>query len=952
MYRPHKQVFSMNPRSTALSRCVASLAFVLSVVCSSSSFSNEPVAATERSSLSKRFTSSTTDAEIQPPDFQRHIGPLLGRLGCNGRACHGSFQGRGGFQLSLFGYDFEADHKALLAEGTGRVDVDAVDESLILAKPIDADMHEGGKRMDIDSWQYRALQSWIASGAEFPGNLQILEQLVVTPSEIIFRGEETPVQLRAIAHWADGTTEDVTELCRFTTNDDAVATVNEDGLVTTSGAGDTHVVIAYDKAVVPVTVIRPMDIRAAILDRPAPSSHPIDQLVQTKLDKLQIVPSDLCSDADFIRRASLDVTGVLPSPDRVKQFLEDPSQDKRTRLVDELLDDAGYAAWWATRLSDWTGNSEAQLNNYFPVRGAASKFWYAWLEKRLADNVPYDDIVEGIVMSESRLPDESYADYCQAMSDACREGDKEAFAARPGIPQFWARNNFRAPEERAIGFAYTFLGVRIQCAQCHKHPFDRWSKEDFDKFAVLFSSVQANPNIVSRDARETRDEMMAELVGNKELRGGELRRKIAEAFQDGEVVPFPELVIQLRGGERMKQEKNPKKKKQQQARQNAPTGNILGDLDQVSLAGDPRNALMQWLREPNNPYFAKAIVNRVWANYFGIGIVNPTDDMNLGNPPSNGPLLDFLASEFVDSGYDLKRLHRLILLSDTYQRSSKPNVTNAADQRNFSRHVPRRLPAEVIRDAVFLATASDAEAEQARRELSTLAVGGLSNIARGNVREFSLQVFGTSTRESNCDCDRSETPNVLQAIYLQNDMDIHRRLTRSGGWTSQASVMLTGSQLRERGGQAGGGQAGGNNQARAIRNLNEQIERRLAAFNSLPPKRQAMMKPQVEKQLRAANKRLEQLGAPKISLDDRFNAQPKANDKEDDSSTATTLAVKNKQDIPGLVENAYLRTLTRLPDDEEMQIATQFIEEASHGGEAIESLMWTLLNTKEFILSH
>lgn len=944
---PTPHVF-MNPLSKSFRRY-----FALAVVCTavlglSTSFSDEPVAEAEHTSLSRRFAQSS-DTQLPPsaPDFQRHIGPLLGRLGCNGRSCHGSFQGRGGFQLSLFGYDFHADHKALLAEGTGRVDVDAVDESLILAKPIDADMHEGGKRMDIDSWQYRALQSWVASGAEFSGNLQILEKLVVTPSEIIFRGEDTPVQLRAIAHWADGTTEDVTELCRFTTNDDAVSTVNEDGLVSTSGAGDTHIVIAYDKAVVPVTVIRPMNVQVAMLDRPAPSSHPIDQLVQIKLEKLQIVPSELCSDADFIRRASLDTTGILPSPDRVKRFLDDPSPDKRARLVDELLDEDGYAAWWATRLSDWTGNNEAQLNNYFPVRGAASKFWYAWLEKRLADNVPYDDIVEGIVMSESRHPDESYSDYCEAMSEACREGDKEAFAARPGIPLFWARNNFRAPEERAIGFAYTFLGIRIQCAQCHKHPFDRWSKEDFDKFAVLFSSVQANQNLVSRDARETRDEMMAELVGNKDLRGGDLRRKIAEAFQDGEVVPFPELVIQLRGGERMKQEKNPKKKKQQQAKQNVPTGNILGDLDQVSLASDPREALMQWLREPNNPYFAKAIVNRVWANYFGIGIVNPTDDMNLGNPPSNGPLLDFLASEFVESGYDLKRLHRLILLSDTYQRSSKPNGTNAADQRNFSRHVPRRLPAEVIRDAVFLATASDDEAEQARRELSTLAIGGLSNIARGNVREFSLQVFGTSARESNCDCDRSETPNVLQAIYLQNDMDIHRRLTRSGGWASQASVRLTGSRLKER-----GGQAGGDNQARAIRNLNEQIERRLAAFKDLPPKRQAMMKPQVEKQLRAANKKLEQLGAPKISLNDAFNAKPKANETIDDTPQVTKLADKSKQEIPGLIENAYLRTLTRLPDEEEMQIATQFIEEASHAGEAIESLMWTLLNTKEFILSH
>ncbi len=224
-------------------------------------------------------------------------------------------------------------------------------------------------------------------------------------------------------------------------------------------------------------------------------------------------------------------------------FLKDQSPDKRNRLIDELLEQPSYAAWWAVRLSDWTGNNEVQMNNYFPARGAASRYWYAWIEKRLADNVPYDEIVEGLVDAESRLPGESYREYCETMSAACRNNDDEVFASRPGVPQYWARNNFRMPEDRAVGFAYSFLGIRIQCAQCHKHPFDQWSKEDFDKFAVLFSSIQANSNSVEKESKETQQALLAQVTGGKEIRGGDLRKKVAEAVKEGQTVPFPELLV-------------------------------------------------------------------------------------------------------------------------------------------------------------------------------------------------------------------------------------------------------------------------------------------------------------------------------------------------------------------------------------------------------------------------
>ena len=499
--------------------------------------------ATITAPLSQRFADGKTD---EVPDFQRHVIPLLGRLGCNGRACHGSFQGRGGFQLSLFGYDFQGDHEAMMEEDSSRIDVDDIEESLVLAKPVDEDMHEGGKRFDKGSWQDHVLRSWIADGANFEaGKLQKLEQLEIVPAEIQFSKDGEQVDLKAYAHWQDGTVEDVTELCRFKSNDDAIAPIDENGQVKSGQRGDTHVVVMYDIAVVPVPVLRPI---AATPQKQRQFEQPVDQLVQQKLDKLGIVPSDQCTDAEFIRRATLDITGILPSAENVRAFLADSSADKRARLIDELLDSPGYGAWWATRFSDWTGNSEAQLNNILPFRGAATRIWHEWLRTRLDDNVPYDEIIEGIVAANSRNEGESYEAFCKSMTEACQPGNEKAFAEREGMPLYWGRRNFQKTEDRAIGFAYAFLGVRIECAQCHKHPFDQWSKSDFDEFAKLFAPMRYNQNQVAPEAKDERQAMLDKLTGGKKMKNnGELRKLIYAAARKGEVVPFGELLVNTRG---------------------------------------------------------------------------------------------------------------------------------------------------------------------------------------------------------------------------------------------------------------------------------------------------------------------------------------------------------------------------------------------------------------------
>jgi len=890
--------------------------------------------------LSKRFAKADTDAV---PDFQKHVVPLLGRLGCNGRSCHGSFQGRGDFQLSLFGYDFSGDHKAMLDEATGRVDVDDVDESLILAKPSDADLHEGGKRFDTGTWQHHVLRRWVQSGAKLDRDQPLkLKQLEIIPNELQFKTAEETIQLRAVAHWQDGTYEDVTDLCRFSSNDDSIADVDENGHVKSGDQGDTHVVVFYDNAVVPVPVLRP--IGPAIQTNGAPTS--IDRLIAQKLDKLGVQPSAICTDSEFIRRVSLDITGILPTGDRVRQFLADETPNKREILVEQLLESPGYSAWWATRFSDWTGNNEEQLINALPVRGAGSRMWHEWLRVRLDQNIPYDKIIEGIVEANNRDEGESYLDFCKEMTQACQPGNEEIFAKREGMPLYWARRNFAKPEERAIGFAYTFLGVRIECAQCHKHPFDRWSKDDFDQFSKLFAPMRYNANAVAPDGKATQKELMNKLTDGKELRGGDLRRAVYAAARDGKVVPFGELLVNTRtvSDKIKKQRAAAKKKGRKMAPLNIPKGTILGG-EPLELSKDPRPALMQWLRDKDNPYFAKAIVNRVWSNYFGLGIVDPTDDMNLANPPSNAPLLDHLALDFIAHDFDLKWLHREIVASEAYQRSADTNETNQMDRVNFSHHIPRRLPAEVVHDSVVLATGSDRQSDKLRGLVDTMAIADGKSKQR-NSQDYALSVFGQSIRETNCDCDRSDAPSLLQTIYLRNDREIHERLADKDGWVAQAckSLGVPGPISK-----ADPKQKAKERSAIALR---KQIVDRVVAFNKMPDDRKKRNLASTKKQYTKAKSRLKSYGYS-IPAFDSLMDNPKDWLTEDLQAVGVTASgTSETKTMQSLVEDVYLRTLSRYPDPDETQVSIEFIEGSATVADGIQSLLWALVNTKEFIISH
>jgi hypothetical protein len=851
---------------------------------------------------SQRYKTAQTAAE---PSFRRHVVPMMSRLGCSGRECHGSFQGRGGFQLSLFGYDFEKDHEQMsLAEngdeGEVRVNLKDPAGSLLLRKGAALMGHKGKERFAKDSWEYNLLLKWIGAGAKIDvAETGEFDRLEVFPKEIVFRKPGDAVQLRVMAHWKDGTVEDVTEITRFRSNDESVAAVTESGRVSSSGKGDSHVVAFYDNGVVPVPVMLPMS-NTASYPKNVAAKNKVDELINAKLRKVGIIPSPLCSDAEFLRRASLDVTGTLPTPPEVEAFLADKAPDKRDRKIDELLGRPGYAAWWTTKLCDFTGNNPLVLRGNGLAANAAqvnfgpqlSRQWFDWVYARVDQNRPYDEMAAGIILGSMRSrPDQPYKEYVEEMSSYFRTGGVD-FGKRETMPWFWARQNVQKAEDKALAFAHTFLGVRIECAQCHKHPFDQWTKQDFAQFQAFFNSItfkqgDGNPDKAAKTmasmnasgaqvqpavptgsseltfaglretiraeaaakvdaqyrekdlkrSREIREAKLKELQGvlaaaaggpehesaaiaadldalrespleppamteaEKTRRGADLKVAYQRAEEGivrdriarGEPLAWADLSAQA--------PKTPKPAEPEAAKASVQgssrviTPKLLGgEAVMLETFEDVRKPLMEWLRAPENPYFAKAWVNRVWSSYFGRGLVEPADDLNLANAPSNAALFNYLAGTFAANGFDMKWLHREILRSNAYQRSWQTNPTNKVDEKNFARAMVRRLPAEVVYDAIMMATDTRERLLEYPSDVSGRAIGagGTTNYAPQKTAKtpnaYALSIFGKPARQTNCDCERVMDPTLLQTIFTRNDPSLLSRIDdkRGTAWIEEA----------------------------------------------------------------------------------------------------------------------------------------------------------------------
>ncbi|MCA9191555.1 MAG: DUF1549 domain-containing protein [Planctomycetales bacterium] len=784
--------------------------------------------------LAPAYERFARDAVTEVPDFQRHVVPLLGRLGCNGRNCHGSFQGRGDFRLSLFGYDFEMDYQGLThAASAGhalRVNRDSVANSLVLQKPTLQEDHEGGQRFRQDSWEYRLLKRWIESGASRSEQPQELASLDVQPNEALLQTDGQVIQLRVVATWTDGDQEDVTPLCRFRTNDDSVATVDEDGKVCSTGSGDTHIVAFYDNGIAALPVLRPRTSPDFLPTEVASETAPIDRFILTKLNKLQLTPSSQCNDTEFLRRVSIDLTGTLPTPSEVRQFLADARPDKRNVKIDELLQRPSYAAWWTNKLCDFTGcnpNQQAEMGQELSVQ------WYMWIFERLQENTPYDELIRRIVLAQSRNPGQSYDDYSRETSTYFQDDSVGEFAARETMPHYWTRRSMQEPARAGEAFAHNFLGIRLQCAQCHKHPFAPWTQADYQDFSHFFESVTFGVRPEEFDRyRELAKKVGLNVPNDK---GAAIRVDALRQLDNETIIPWRELYIRNRD--------EPKLVKL-----------LRSQVVELQGQADPRQPIMDWMSKPDNPWFARSFVNRVWATYFHRGIVDPPDDLNPANPPSHPLLLDWLAENFILHDFDMKWLHREIVSSQTYQRSWKPSSNNQDDFHNFSRSIPRRMPAEVVYDGVKQALESDEKAELVRTDLTRRATGHLSMRLAGT---YAMQIFGKPERAVNCDCERNNQPTLLQAVFLQNDPIIEQRLEESGWLRDLASQAAT----------------------RKTRDASQ-----LARSHAL------------------------------------------------------------------LVEQAWLRVLSRLPSDQEIAHATAYLQQTETLVEGMQDLLWALMNTKEFLL--
>ncbi len=702
---------------------------------------------------------------IERVDFERHVMGLLGRFGCASGSCHGSFQGKGGLQLSLFGYDPSLDYQSLVRASNGRrIDLADPDRSLVLLKATGQVPHEGKTRFGKDTWAYALLRAWIAGGAQRSAGSGSVKAVSVTPAEHAFRKAGQSVQLRVEALFADGSKEDITPLCDFRSNDDAVAEVSSLGVVKALRPGDTPVVVSYRGTVVPVRVLVPAPAGPGFVYPKVPTVNYIDRLVFAKLKRLNMVPSDLSGDGEFLRRVYLDTIGTLPSPDEVRKFLADKSADKREKKIDELLAHPMHAALWATKFCDITGNNTDGLENPPQRKAYLSQMWHDWFRRRLERNTPYDEIVKGVLTATSRegKTAEEYVKQVEGFEECQDKAEKTAYADRQTLDLFWRRQQRVTIEEWGEKTAAAFLGVRLECAQCHKHPFDRWSQADYRAYANLFAPVNF---AIGPDAAKMFRTANQERQQKSQRRLQELRRKGVKV-NTLPVAPLREVFVG-RAGRLLADPQT-----------NRPlTPRVLGGPEvRVKQGEDPRVALFEWMRSPQNPFFARSFVNRVWGHYFGVGIVHPVDDFSLANPPSNPALLDALAADFLKKKYDLRAIEKTILLSRTYQLSSTPNPTNRLDRINYARSYIRPLLAEVVVDTLNAALGTSEKWAPAEAAAGARAIEvGASRVQNPNVN-YVFRVFGRPPRTTACDCERAMDPALPQKLFLLSDANLQAKL--------------------------------------------------------------------------------------------------------------------------------------------------------------------------------
>jgi hypothetical protein len=750
-------------------------------------------------------------------EFVNDVMPVLAKGGCNNTACHGSPAGKGGLKLSLFGYEPELDHPAIVKDADGRrVDLKKPENSLLIRKATGAVSHGGGTRFKAGSLEYHTLLAWLKEGAPGIGEFEArVKQVQVIPDEAWMASAGAKQRLAVTALMSDGTTRDVTDKALFSSNDDAIAAVDGGGMVAAKRPGETSIMIRYlgQVAVSRVAVLPPWKLPQNVR---LPSASYVDERVHEKLLKLRTLPSDLCTDEEFIRRAMLDVCGVIPTPEEVRAFVNDRSPGKRAALVDRLLERPEFVDLWTMKWND-------TLRNNPRLTRLGLGAYARWIREQVEKNRPYDEFVRDLLTAtgkntEIQLDLNNLPPQLQRRPNAARLVEQlNSAPPNPAVNYFVVS---RDPLDVTAATSQTFLGVRIECARCHNHPFEKWTQNDFYGLAGFFTGIRAvggnqAPNIllVNQRAPGPRHPKTNEIVEPRTLDNAEVR---------------------------------------------------------IERGEDKRGVLAEWLTSPENPYFAKAMVNRIWGHYFSRGVVDPIDDFRVTNPASNPELLDDLAKDFVAHKFDVKHIHRIILNSRTYQASSRPNQYNRHDTSNFARYYPKRMMAEQLYDSISQATGVPLFVPRrpgARRPAANLMAQALEDAipdgpvnrvmqlpalagpgrGRFGVGQF-LNAFGKPRREVVCECERSSDGHVGQALTLINGDEINGKISAPRGRVQQLV-------------------------------------------------RSALPEPQV-------------------------------------------------------VEELYLAALSRRPDAAEMNEALAFLRSSASRQEGVEDLMWSLLNSREFLFNH
>jgi hypothetical protein len=664
-----------------------------------------------KTELSVKFESKTLTLPVKveksaftpPISFSLDVMPVFTKAGCNTGSCHGSARGKDGFHLSLFGYDHEGDYGKVTRQMMGRrINLALPEESLLLTKAVGAVQHTGGKLIEPKDDLYQTIVKWLEAGAPAdPKDTAYVTGVEIYPVQAVLEGTGATQQFTVRAKYSDGTDRDVTKIASYASNNDVSAKITKTGLVTADKRGEAFVMARFDAFTVGAQILAIP--REANFTFPQVAEHNyIDTLIHNKLKKIRITPSEVADDATFLRRVTLDITGTMPSPEEVRSFLSDKDAKKREKKVDELLERPEFTELWVMKFAELL--QIRTDNNQFQYKSALQ--YYDWLKDQFARNIPMDKLTQELLTAKGGTFANPAANFYKVETDVLKLSEN---------------------------VAQVFMGMRMQCAQCHNHPFDRWTMNDYYGFAAFFAQV----------GRKTGEDQRETVVFDRG--SGGVRHPVGNR-------DIPPKFLGADGGK-------------------------------PEAGQDRREVMARWLASPQNPFFAKNLANIVWAHFFGKGIVDPVDDVRISNPPSNPELLDELGKRFTESNYNFKKLVRDICASRTYQLTPKSNATNAEDTRNFAKGSIRRLRAEILLDAITQVTAT-------RNKFRGLPDGSRAvEIVDGRTTTYFLTTFGRASRDTVCACEVKMEPNLSQALHLLNGDTVNSKI-QSGGLV--ASMMKEG----------------------------------------------------------------------------------------------------------------------------------------------------------------